>query len=429
MQVASGSTPFRLNLHVDDVGHTLVFGPTGSGKSTLRALIAAQFRRYRDAQVFAFDKGKSLLPLTLAAGGDHYEIGAGEGDAMLAFCPLSELGTDGDRAWAAEWIETLVAMQGVTITPDHRNAISRQIRLMASAPGRSLSDFVSGVQLREIKDALHHYTVDGPMGQLLDAEQDGLTLGTFQCFEIEELMNMGERNLVPVLLYLFRRIEKRLTGAPSLIVLDEAWLMLGHPTFRDKIREWLKVLRKANCAVLLATQSISDAERSGIIDVLKKLRDDPELQFEVLIDITGVDWPAREERFDVVYHLLSMRKNQRIRVKLTTDENHPVPSVIELFPTANWLERETYDMYGILFSGHPDLRRILTDYGFEGHPLRKDFPLTGYKEVRYDDEVKRVVYEPVRLTQEFRQFDFESPWEGVDYILPGDEKAKEPPKA
>ncbi len=270
MQVASGSTPFRLNLHVDDVGHTLVFGPTGSGKSTLLALIAAQFRRYRDAQIFAFDKGKSLLPLTLAAGGDHYEIGAGEGDAMLAFCPLSELDTDGDRAWAAEWIETLVAMQGVTITPDHRNAISRQIRLMASAPGRSLSDFVSGVQLREIKDALHHYTVDGPMGQLLDAEQDGLTLGTFQCFEIEELMNMGERNLVPVLLYLFRRIEKRLTGAPSLIVLDEAWLMLGHPTFRDKIREWLKVLRKANCAVLLATQSISDAERSGIIDVLKE---------------------------------------------------------------------------------------------------------------------------------------------------------------
>jgi len=169
--------------------------------------------------------------------------------------------------------------------------------------------------------------------------------------------------------------------------------------------------------------------RDRIVSVLKKLRDDPELQFEVLLDITGVDWPAREERFDVVYHLLSMRKNQRIRVKLTTDENAPVPSVIEVFPTANWLERETYDMYGILFSGHPDLRRILTDYGFEGHPLRKDFPLTGFKEVRFDDELKRVVYEPVRLTQEFRQFDFESPWEGVDYILPGDEKAKEPPKS
>ncbi|ABE65141.1 type IV secretion/conjugal transfer ATPase, VirB4 family (plasmid) [Nitrobacter hamburgensis X14] len=272
MQVASGSTPFRMNLHVDDVGHTLVFGPTGSGKSTLLALIAAQFRRYAGAQIFAFDKGRSMMPLTLAAGGDHYEIGGddADGSAALAFCPLSDLSTDTDRAWASEWIETLVAVQGVTITPDHRNAISRQIGLMAEARGRSLSDFVSGVQMREIKDALHHYTVDGPMGQLLDAESDGLELGSFQTFEIEQLMNMGERNLVPVLTYLFRRIEKRLTGAPSLIILDEAWLMLGHPVFRDKIREWLKVLRKANCAVLLATQSISDAERSGIIDVLKE---------------------------------------------------------------------------------------------------------------------------------------------------------------
>ncbi len=271
MQVASGSTPFRLNLHVDDVGHTLVFGPTGSGKSTLLALIAAQFRRYAGAQIFAFDKGRSMMPLTLAAGGDHYEIGGdADGAAALAFCPLSDLSTDADRAWAAEWVETLVAVQGVQITPDHRNAISRQIGLMAEARGRSLSDFVSGVQMREIKDALHHYTVDGPMGQLLDAERDGLQLGSFQTFEIEQLMNMGERNLVPVLTYLFRRIEKRLTGAPSLIILDEAWLMLGHPVFRDKIREWLKVLRKANCAVLLATQSISDAERSGIIDVLKE---------------------------------------------------------------------------------------------------------------------------------------------------------------
>ncbi|NKL37912.1 VirB4 family type IV secretion/conjugal transfer ATPase [Rhizobium leguminosarum bv. viciae] len=269
MQVATGSTPFRLNLHVDDVGHTLVFGPTGSGKSTLLALIAAQFRRYENAQIFAFDKGRSMLPLTLACGGDHYEIG-GDEDTGLSFCPLSELSSDGDRAWASEWIESLVAMQGITITPDHRNAISRQIGLMDGAPGRSISDFVSGVQMREIKDALHHYTVDGPMGQLLDAETDGLALGLFQTFEIEQVMNMGERNLVPVLTYLFRRIEKRLTGAPSLIVLDEAWLMLGHPVFRDKIREWLKVLRKANCAVLLATQSISDAERSGIIDVLKE---------------------------------------------------------------------------------------------------------------------------------------------------------------
>ncbi len=274
MQVASGSTPFRLNLHVDDVGHTLIFGPTGSGKSTLLSLIAAQFRRYADAQIFAFDKGGSMLPLTLGLNGDHYQIGGDapeEGERRaLSFCPLADLSSDADRAWASEWIEMLVALQGVTIAPDYRNAISRQVGLMAESRGRSLSDFVSGVQMREIKDALHHYTVDGPMGQLLDAEEDGLALGAFQCFEIEELMNMGERNLVPVLTNLFRRIEKRLSGAPSLIILDEAWLMLGHPVFRDKIREWLKVLRKANCAVVLATQSISDAERSGIIDVLKE---------------------------------------------------------------------------------------------------------------------------------------------------------------
>jgi NADH-quinone oxidoreductase subunit C len=161
-----------------------------------------------------------------------------------------------------------------------------------------------------------------------------------------------------------------------------------------------------------------------IAAVLTTLRDDKECLFEVLIDICGVDYPERERRFDVVYHLLSPRRNQRIRVKCETDAETPVPSIVDVFPAANWYEREAYDMYGILFSGHPDLRRLLTDYGFQGYPLRKDFPLTGYVEVRYDDDQKRVVYEPVKLTQEFRSFDFESPWEGVDYVLPGDEKAK-----
>ena len=165
--------------------------------------------------------------------------------------------------------------------------------------------------------------------------------------------------------------------------------------------------------------------RNAIKGVLKQLRDDARCQFEVLIDICGVDWPAREDRFDVVYHLLSPRLNQRIRVKLTTNETEPVPSAIEIYPAADWFEREAYDMYGILFADHPDLRRLLTDYGFQGYPLRKDFPLTGYVETRYDDENKRVVYEPVKLTQEFRSFDFESPWEGADYPLPGDEKASE----
>jgi len=169
--------------------------------------------------------------------------------------------------------------------------------------------------------------------------------------------------------------------------------------------------------------------RGQICQVLKVLRDDARCRFEVLIDICGADYPGRENRFDVVYHLLSPRINQRIRVKLETDEATPVPSAVEVFSAANWYEREAYDMYGILFSGHPDLRRLLTDYGFQGHPLRKDFPLTGFVEVRYDDALKRVVYEPVKLTQEFRSFDFESPWEGGAYALPGDEKASGIPPA
>jgi NADH-quinone oxidoreductase subunit C len=166
------------------------------------------------------------------------------------------------------------------------------------------------------------------------------------------------------------------------------------------------------------------AEARDIVRVITFLRDDPGCRFINFIDLCGADYPGRELRFDVVYHFLSPGLNQRIRVKVETDEVTPVPTLIEVFPSANWFEREAYDLYGILFSGHPDLRRILTDYGFEGFPLRKDFPMTGYVEVRYDDGQGRVVYEPVKLTQEFRNFDFLSPWEGTDYVLPGDEKAK-----
>jgi NADH-quinone oxidoreductase subunit C len=165
------------------------------------------------------------------------------------------------------------------------------------------------------------------------------------------------------------------------------------------------------------------AQARDIVSVMRFLRDDPRCLFWNIIDVTAVDWPSRERRFDVVYHLLSPKHNFRIRVKTETDEAAPVPSIIEVFPGADWFERETYDLYGIAFTGHPDMRRLLTDYGFEGHPLRKDFPLTGFVEVRYDDEAKRVVYAPVRLAQEFRNFDFLSPWEGTDYVLPGDEKA------
>jgi NADH-quinone oxidoreductase subunit C len=165
--------------------------------------------------------------------------------------------------------------------------------------------------------------------------------------------------------------------------------------------------------------------RDDVPELIQFLRDDPLCRFGCLIDICGVDYPEREQRFDVVYHLLSPWLNHRIRVRTKTDAASPVPSIISLFPAADWFEREAYDLYGILFAGHPDLRRLLTDYGFQGHPLRKDFPLTGFVELRYDDELKRVVYEPVKLMQEYRSFDFLSPWEGMDNAIPGDEKAGE----
>ena len=180
---------------------------------------------------------------------------------------------------------------------------------------------------------------------------------------------------------------------------------------------------------IVATEIIRDelvlmARRESIVKTLKFLRDDVNCQFKQLVDVCGVDYPDREDRFDVVYNLLSLTNNVRVRVKVRTNEDTPVPSVVGLFSSANWYERETWDLFGVTFSDHPDLRRIMTDYGFDGHPLRKDFPLTGYVEVRYDDEQKRVVYEPVKLTQEFRSFDFLSPWEGMPRALPGDEKAE-----
>ena len=163
---------------------------------------------------------------------------------------------------------------------------------------------------------------------------------------------------------------------------------------------------------------------ASIVEVVRFLHDDSNCRFVSIADVCGVDYPGRAQRFEVVYHLLSPTRNLRVRIKLATDDVTPVPSITSIFPGADWYEREAYDFYGILFSGHPDLRRILTDYGFDGHPLRKDFPLTGFVEVRYDEERKRVVYEPVKLAQEFRNFDYLSPWEGTDYVLPGDEKAK-----
>ncbi|SDI13967.1 NADH-quinone oxidoreductase subunit C [Lutimaribacter saemankumensis] len=170
------------------------------------------------------------------------------------------------------------------------------------------------------------------------------------------------------------------------------------------------------------TVEVALANIAGLVEFLKN---DPTCKFSTLVDITAIDWPERPKRFDVVYHFLSMYQNHRIRLKAALREDEMVPSITAVHPSANWFEREVFDMFGILFSGHPDLRRLLTDYGFRGHPLRKDFPTTGYTEVRYDETLKRVVYEPVKLVQEYRQFDFMSPWEGAEYILPGDEKGEE----
>ena len=265
--MTDNSTPFWFNIHAGDLGHTLIFGPTGAGKSTLLAFIAAQFRCYENARIFAFDKGMSLFPLCFGAGGDHYNIGNAD---QLAFAPLQRIDSEEERAWAEEWIASLMELQQFTVMPAHRNAIHTAMLTLAANPPhlRSLTSFYHVVQDREIKEAIQHYTVQGAMGRLLDADSDSLNLSKFMVFEVEDLMNLGDKNLVPVLTYLFRRIEKALDGSPSILVLDEAWIMLGHPTFRAKIREWLKTLRKMNCCVILATQSLSDARNSGILDVL-----------------------------------------------------------------------------------------------------------------------------------------------------------------
>ncbi|MGL5336878.1 MAG: conjugal transfer protein TrbE, partial [Enterovibrio sp.] len=264
--VTSGSTPFRLNLHVRDLGHTFMFGPTGAGKSTHLAMIAAQLRRYRGMSIFTFDKGMSMYPLTKAVGGLHFAVGADDGH--LAFCPLQYLATKSERAWAMEWIDTILALNGVNSTPAQRNEIAHAIISMHESGARTLSEFSLTIQDVTIRDVMRQYTVDGSMGHLLDADEDGLSLSDFTTFEIEALMGLGEKFALPILLYLFCRIERRLNGQPAVIILDEAWLMLGHPVFREKIREWLKVLRKANCLVLMATQSLSDAANSGILDVI-----------------------------------------------------------------------------------------------------------------------------------------------------------------
>lgn len=260
----SGSTPFRLSTHVGDVGHMLVVGPTGAGKSVLLALIALQFRRYPGAQLYVFDKGFSARAAVLAMGGAHHALGAGSG-GLLAFQPLRGIDDPVERSWAAEWIAALLVQERVVVTPEVKDGIWSALGSLASAPPeqRTLTGLAMLVQSNALRTALAAYTLEGPYGRLLDAAERNLALADVQCFETEALM--GQTGVVaPVLTYLFHRLEERFDGRPTLLVLDEAWIFLDHPLFAARIREWLKTLRKKNVAVLFATQSLADIADSAI---------------------------------------------------------------------------------------------------------------------------------------------------------------------
>ncbi len=262
----SGATPFRLNLHVSDLGHTVVLGPPGAGKSTLLSLLAAQWFRYPNAQMFAFDKGYSIWMLATAAGGEFYDLAGPKTD--LAFCPLQELDDDSDRAWAVGWIEGLCRLNGLDVTPRHRNAIAHAVEKLRLSPTRTLTELSANVQDLEVREALQHFTVMGPLGSLLDADVDMLGDGRMLAFETEHLLQLDDKAVVPVLLYLFRRIENRLDGSPTLILLDEAWSYLQHPLFSSRLRDWLKTMRRKNAVVVMATQQISDIANSDIADIV-----------------------------------------------------------------------------------------------------------------------------------------------------------------
>jgi len=264
----TGSTPFRLNLHVDDVGHTVILGPTGSGKSTALGIIAAQFRRYLSAHVVWFDMGGSAIPITLGMGGTYYNIGSNKDGP--SYCPLHCIDNDEDRAWAAEWLETCYELQTEkSLSPNQKMAINHALHLMSSSTSaRSLTHFCRTVQDHAIRVALNHYTINGDMGYLLDAENDALQNNNFIVHEVETLLTLNDKNVLPVLLYLFRHFQRSLKGQPALLILDEAWIFLGHPLFQKKLKEWLKTLRRYNCAVVLATQSITDLVNSGIMDII-----------------------------------------------------------------------------------------------------------------------------------------------------------------
>jgi type IV secretion system protein VirB4 len=297
---SAGSTPFRLNIHVSDLGHTLILGPSGSGKSTLLALIVSQFERYKNAQIFCFDKGYSMYPLCMALEDSvHYDLGSEEHGQNLSFCPLAEIDTVADQGNAAEWLESMLILQGGEMTPTRRTAISDALKILAAStadrekeangeesesnghrtPGRTITDFLATLQDEDLREIFSYYSL-GHAGEMLDGVSDDIRYAKTTVFELEHLFNMDKKIVIPVFVHIFKQIEKRIlsgysegrgnnnSGVPSLIVIDEAWLALSNPIFAEKIKEWLKVLRKNNCAVILATQSLSDIVNSPIMDAV-----------------------------------------------------------------------------------------------------------------------------------------------------------------
>ncbi len=264
------STPFRLNLHVSDVGHTFMGGVTGSGKSTILCLIMMQFLRYQNAQVFAFDIGLSMFASVMGVGGRHFELGTDPSESANSaqMMPLSDIDSQSGLLWTLDWVEQLIILQGVEMTPGRRRAIHEALLLLRESPSRTITEFKTNLQDEGLREALEFYVVGGPAGHILDGDVETTEFTNFNVFELGELMELGEKVVLPTLFYLFHRIEQSLDGRPTLIPLDECWFMFDHPVFKERLREWLKTLRKKNAAVIMATQSISDALRSGIIDTI-----------------------------------------------------------------------------------------------------------------------------------------------------------------
>jgi type IV secretion system protein VirB4 len=278
--ITTGSTKYAINLHVKDVGHALIFGPIGAGKSTALSFIAMQAQRYRSrprpdgstvpATIMGLDKDRAMYASCSAAGGTHYDIGT-EDSGGLALCPLEGIDTPAERLWAQDWVETCYSLQtGKSFVPGQKKEVANAISLLSntSKQERSLDHFLLKLQDRETADAMAHYASDKGMGHILNGTNDPLRISNFTVFEIDELMKLGDKNALPVLLYIFRKFERSLTGQPAFMLCDEGWVMLGHPVIKERFRGWLKEMRRKNCSVVLATQSLSDATRSGLIDVL-----------------------------------------------------------------------------------------------------------------------------------------------------------------